>query len=84
MGALNLKGFTVVRTSDTGRLYSFRLEKKDQRKTRLHIAASSAENADRWIEALGEATKCPVSTRLIHVLTKDITKCISMFVNSLF
>ncbi|XP_025197819.1 uncharacterized protein LOC112596379 isoform X2 [Melanaphis sacchari] len=59
LGALNLKGFTVMQTSDTGRLYSFRLEKKDHKKTRLHIAANSAENADRWIGALNEATKCP-------------------------
>ncbi|KAF0765515.1 Uncharacterized protein FWK35_00008033 [Aphis craccivora] len=58
LGALNLKGFTVMQTSDTGRMYSFRLEKKDHKKTRLHIAANSAENADRWIAALNEATKC--------------------------
>jgi len=50
-----------VQTSDTGRMYSFRLERKDHKKTRLHIAANSAENADRWIGALSEATKCPVS-----------------------
>ncbi|XP_050424277.1 uncharacterized protein LOC126835621 isoform X2 [Adelges cooleyi] len=59
LGALNLKGFTVMRTSDTGRLHSFRLEKKDLKKTRLHIAADSTENADRWFKALNEATKCP-------------------------
>jgi len=50
-----------MQTSDTGRMYSFRLERKDHKKTRLHIAANSAENADRWIEALSEATKCAVS-----------------------
>ncbi|XP_026813577.1 uncharacterized protein LOC113554088 [Rhopalosiphum maidis] len=58
LGALNLKGFTVMQTSDTGRMFSFRLERKDHKKTRLHIAANSAENADRWIGALNEATKC--------------------------
>ncbi|XP_025408595.1 uncharacterized protein LOC112682271 isoform X2 [Sipha flava] len=58
LGALNLKGITVVKTSETGRLYSFRLERKDHKKTRLHIAANSAENAERWIEAISEATKC--------------------------
>jgi len=51
-----------MQTSDTGRMYSFRLERKDHKKTRLHIAANSAENADRWIGALVEATKCPVSS----------------------
>lgn len=63
MGVVNVKGCTIVRTSsDTGKMYSFRLEKKDYKKTRLHIAASSAENADRWIDALSGAAKCPVST----------------------
>lgn len=54
-----------MQTSDTGRMYSFRLERKDHKKTRLHIAANSAENADRWIAALSEATKCPVSSMVV-------------------
>ncbi|VVC26144.1 Hypothetical protein CINCED_3A015350 [Cinara cedri] len=60
LGAISLKGCTIVRTSsDTGKMYSFRLEKKDHKKTRLHIAANTAENADRWINALNEASKSP-------------------------
>ncbi|XP_050524276.1 uncharacterized protein LOC126895959 [Daktulosphaira vitifoliae] len=59
LGVLNLKGFTIIQTSDTGRLYSFRLEKRNYKKTRLHIAADSPENADRWFKALNEAIKSP-------------------------
>lgn len=73
MGALNLKGFTVLRTSDTGKLHSFRLERKDYKKTRLHIAANSAENADRWIAALSEATK--YSVNIIACMALSQTYC---------
>ncbi|XP_073979225.1 uncharacterized protein isoform X3 [Rhodnius prolixus] len=55
LGALRITDYSVVRTPDSEREHSFRVGKKGF--SSIHLAASTAQEADQWIASLTEACK---------------------------
>lgn len=55
LGAINVTDYTIVRTPDSERSYSFQIKKKGL--PSIHLAATSASDAEAWIETLSKASK---------------------------